>query len=387
MPASVRVEATCTRDPFRGIETGWDRLAGGTPFCQLDWYRNWWEHYGSPNASRILTVWREDDCIGIVPFYVQAAAPWGRILRLMGSGDICSDHQSILCSPEDAQVVGVAVANWLVDSVCRTASDKLQANSIQARTKECWNLIELDGLNPRDSAFAAAIDQLGKNHFVVHDRSTLHTWRIDLPDSMESYLSMLSKPCRRKVRSALQRFADGECRACYAESEADFLRSWDRLVDLHQRRRNSLGESGCFARPKFKESLFATAKAFHEADRLDFVTVLIGDRPVAAELCFRGSRTTYAYQIGIDPDALKDNPGWLVNTASIARAIELGQTGFDLCRGDAAYKHHLGARPTTCRSLRLVPPRLRSQAWDAAWCTGSALKRWYQTSIAKEAVV
>ena len=86
---------------------------------------------------------------------------------------------------------------------------------------------------------------------------------------------------------------------------------------------------------------------------LDLVCVTIAKRPVAIEICFRGEPTTFAYQVGIEPDSLRENPGWLANTASIQRAISLQQTGFDLCRGDEQYKRHLvRASKAVCRDPR-----------------------------------
>jgi CelD/BcsL family acetyltransferase involved in cellulose biosynthesis len=67
-----------------------------------------------------------------------------------------------------------------------------------------------------------------------------------------------------------------------------------------------------------------------------------------------------------------------VNAASIRRAIELGLTSFDLCRGDAEYKRQLGAAPTVCKKLRIVPPRLRSRFLNTAMTTGAAVKHWCQ---------
>ena len=69
---------------------------------------------------------------------------------------------------------------------------------------------------------------------------------------------------------------------------------------------------------------------------------------------------------------------FLINNAgrSIRRAIESGLTNFDLCRGDAEYKRHLGAAPTVCKKLRIVPPRLRSQVLNLAMTTGAAMKNW-----------
>ena len=143
-----------------------------------------------------------------------------------------------------------------------------------------------------------------------------------------------------------------------ANNEATFESNWSNFTSLHQRRRQSLGQSGCFSNATFTRFLYDVAKHFHQAGLLDLVCISVDNRPIAAEICFRDRASSFAYQIGIDPDALEHNPGWLVNTASIRNAIELGLSSFDLCRGDAEYKRQLGATPTVCKKLRIVPPRL-----------------------------
>ena len=111
------------------------------------------------------------------------------------------------------------------------------------------------------------------------------------------------------------------------------------------------------------------------------VCVKHAGRPIASEICFRSPLGTYAYQIGIDPDSLKQNPGWLVNAASIRLAIQQGLSYFDFCRGDFDYKRQMGAKPVVCRRLRMVPPRLRSQVLNAVITNGTAVKNWCQTTF------
>lgn len=244
-----------------------------------------------------------------------------------------------------------------------------------------WDLIELDGLTAEGASIGPFLQQLESRGFHCHRRVAANTWRIALPPTMEQYVQTLSKPSRRKMRTALKRLASSECEATFATTEADFDRLWPALVQLHERRRHTLGERECFSCDDFSRFLRTAAQAFRRAGALDLVCVSLAGTPVATELCFRGESTTFAYQTGVNPDALRENPGWLVNAASIQRAIELGQRAFDLCRGDNDYKRHMGAEPAPCLRIRAVPPRLRSQLWDAALVTQTTVKEWLKAGL------
>ena len=324
-----------------------------------------------------MTVHDAQQCVGIAPFFIDRSLTYGRVVQFLGSGEVASDQLSILSLPERCQEVGAAVANWFAAQYgqCKSAYGDCDClgHSI--------DLLQLDGVDGSCPTFEAFTIQLEHFHFAIHDQSTVHTWRIDLPPSMDAYLAMLSKPSRRKVREALKRFATATFSVDLGESERSFNENWSKLTNLHQRRRQSLGECGCFTSTAFSQFLREVARQFHQMGRLDLACISSPSGPIAAEICFRDCKSSFAYQIGIEPDALVHNPGWLVNTASIQHAIDLGLSSFDLCRGDSEYKRHLGASPKICRKLRIVPPCLRSQFLNTAIATGSAVKHFCQDML------
>jgi CelD/BcsL family acetyltransferase involved in cellulose biosynthesis len=67
--------------------------------------------------------------------------------------------------------------------------------------------------------------------------------------------------------------------------------------------------------------------------------------PAAAEYHFADQATTYAYQGGVDPDRLADEPGRLSTILFLRAAIEQGHRRVDFLRGDEAYKAHWRAEP------------------------------------------
>jgi CelD/BcsL family acetyltransferase involved in cellulose biosynthesis len=148
------------------------------------------------------------------------------------------------------------------------------------------------------------------------------------------------------------------------------------LTDLHQRRRRSLAEAGRFASPRFTAFHRAVAGPLLAAGRLRLHWLERAGRPIAAEYHLAGGAVIYAYQAGVDPDALEHEPGSLITLAVLRRAMDEGYREFDFLRGDEPYKAHWRAEPCAGVELRLVAPRPLAQLRHGLWLAGSGVKRW-----------
>ena len=90
-------------EPYRGA---WDRLADGVVFRGWTWLSTWWRHYGEGRAERSLEVFlafdgddaSPDAVRAILPAYLESTWTQGRVLRLLGDGEVCSDHLGLLAA-------------------------------------------------------------------------------------------------------------------------------------------------------------------------------------------------------------------------------------------------------------------------------------------------
>lgn len=365
---TVNVHRSCSE--LESLQPVWNGLANGVPFRQWEWTHSWWRHFQDKNTLFVLSVTDGEQCIGIAPFYVcQETA--GSVLRMIGDDLACSDHLSLLSLPNNANRVAASLAEWLSLEQEKRSGD---------RSGPDWDMMQLEGLDGSCPAMSAFLEAVTERGFLVRQSSTINTWRLSLPPSMDEYLAMLAKKYRQRVRNSLRRLA-ADCEATIVREGNEFDERWEQLIELHARRRNSLGDSGSFAELQFSNFLRDATAAFREKGKIELACIRTDDKPIAIELCFLGDSTTFAYQVGIDPDSLKQSPGWLVNTAAVQSAIGRGQAGLDWCRGDEDYKRRLGAVPSPCLNYRIVPPRLRSQLWDAALVGKSTVKDWVKTGL------
>lgn len=345
----VRARAITSGEELATMAEAWNALAGEIPFRRHEWLEPWWRHFAG-RGDRLLTLAAYDgdgELIGLAPWY-RHASPWeGRVLRFLGSGDVCSDYVGLLAKPGWEDVVVDRLARWVIDNNVRV-----------------WDAIQLEGApadDPLIERFTIRLVQCGAK---VSSGPPLQSWRIPLPGTWEEYVQRLSKSRRERVRQICRRqFATGRVTVRRTRDRAELERDFDVLVGLHQKRRGTLQQSGCFASAQFTAFLCEAAGQFLDTGRLALQITSIDDCPVAAEIDFLGGDTVYYYQSGIDPEREEERPGWLGTIASVQHAIEEDYRFFDLMRGDEPYKQQWRAEPRRLTDIRLAAPTARGHAY------------------------
>jgi CelD/BcsL family acetyltransferase involved in cellulose biosynthesis len=285
----------------------------------------------------------------------------GRTLRLLGDGDVCSEQLGLLADSAFADAAAEAIAEYLVD-----ASD--------------WDLADFVAVDDSDKPTARLMAALGERRCHATRQPGDRTWAIDLPATWEDFLALQSKSHRKQLRQLERRVIDGaRTRWRLVEDASDFDRAWAILVDLHQRRRKSLGEPGCFSSPTWAAFHRDVARRLLDEGRLRLSWLELDGAPIAAEYHLAGRDATSAYQGGVDPDRLAEEPGRISTICSIRRALAEGHSQFDFLRGDEPYKVHWRATPRTVWRWQAAAPRtlpmLRKQAVAAAHRVGRVGRR------------
>jgi CelD/BcsL family acetyltransferase involved in cellulose biosynthesis len=152
--------------------------------------------------------------------------------------------------------------------------------------------------------------------------------------------------------------------------------AWGVLVDLHQRRRQGLGEPGCFASQAFHDFHREVAERLLERGQLRMSWLELDGMPAAAEYHLADGAATYAYQGGVDPDRLDEEPGRLSMILCLRQAIEERHQRLDFLRGDEPYKAHWRATPRAMWNYRVVPDRRLARLRGRAWSVADTLGDW-----------
>jgi CelD/BcsL family acetyltransferase involved in cellulose biosynthesis len=404
-PATTRVVRFRRLDRLAPLAADWDRLARGVPFRSWAWLSTWWRHYGpgpgrggAAPSARLFVLGVFDPAgrlLGVAPWYAESSPSQGRVLRFLGSGEVCSDYLSVLCEPQAEDRVAAALADWLTrahraesagcpgcPSANAVPSTGGQAARATRRHPDHWDLLVLAGVDARDAAVGRLAEQLKMRGNTVHRRAGPNCWRVRLPARWEQYLAGLSKDHRKQVRRTERMlFASGRVVEHRVERLEDLPRAWDVLVGLHQRRWQSLGQPGCFASSRFAAFHREVMPWLLRGGQLRLDWLALDGRPVAAEYQLAGSGVVYAYQAGVSPDALRYSPGRLSTITMLRRAIEEGCRAVDFLRGDEPYKAHWRAEPRASVEFRVVAARAAAQLRHGIWRAGTAVKDWIKSGL------
>ncbi len=373
----MRVRCLTTLKKLAPYADDWERLAEGMPFRSWTWLQHWWRHYGlgDNDAARqrlaVLCVFDARALVGIAPWYYEYSAIRGRTLRPLGSGEVCSDYLGVLCQPGREGAVAGTLADYLVTNAQDDDPDALH-----------WDLLQLDGIDAEDHVISLLTHCLAISGCSVHRRAGMNCWRLELPADWDAYVASLGKNLRRDARRLERDLLETNRAVMHTVERLDELpRAMDVLVDLHQRRRKMLGENGCFSSERFLGFYRDVVPDLLRGGRLHFHWLELDGKPVAAEFQLAGGGVLYAYQAGVDPKAMKHQPGKLLMLSVLRRAIDGGYRAFDFLRGDEPYKARFGARPRPSVEYRVAPSKTVAQIRHNLWLAGSNVKEWVKKGI------
>ncbi len=373
----MRVYCFTSLDELTPYADDWERLAAGLPFRGWAWLSNWWRQYGPQNDAEALRqrlatlcVFDNDEAlIGIAPWYLDCSPIRGRVLRPLGSGEVCSEYLGILCHPGREEAVVESLADFLMQHALDADPDALR-----------WDLLDLDSIDADDREVAALVAHLSGGGCLAHRRPGMDCWRLELPGDWDRYMELLGKKRRRAVRHVEKGPLDTDRVALHRVERIEELSvAMEVLVDLHQRRRTALGEAGCFASARFLAFYRQVVPELLRRGQLQFYWLELDGKPVAAEILVVGNGVVYSYQAGIDPAAIEQQPGNMLNVAILRQAIADGCRALDFLRGDEPYKARLGAEPRPTLRFRVAPPRPVARLRHNLWVAGRSVRNWMRT--------
>jgi CelD/BcsL family acetyltransferase involved in cellulose biosynthesis len=375
----MRVYCLTSLDELMPYADDWDRLAAGLPFRGWSWLSNWWRHYGPQGdadtlRTRLATLCvfdNDDTLVGIAPWYLDCSAMRGRVLRPLGSGEVCSEYLGILCHPGREEAIVESLADFLVQNAFDGDPGAMR-----------WDLLDLDGIDAEDRDVSALVDHLSASDCLVHRRQGMSCWRLELPTNWETYVASLGKYLRRDIRRFERNLFDTDRTVLHRVQRIEELpEAMDIFLDLHQRRRRALGEAGCFASARFLGFYRDVVPDLLRHGQLDLCWMELDGRPVAAEFQLIGNGILYQYQSGMDPDAMEHRPGKMINAAILRQAIAGGCRAFDFLRGDEPYKASFAAKPRPTVRFRVAPRRPAARLRHNLWVAGRNVKDWMKTMM------
>ena len=330
-PVSISPKLTTitTIDQFGSLRGDWDQLTS-EPLRSFAWNFAWWKNFQHLGQLNLYVLEVEGRVVGIAPLFLDR---WGgqKRLRFIGSGKTCTDYATLI------------------------VADRWRERFIEEITTEVAGLtamLELEGVTgefPHDSL----AEQFG-NRFWRYNIELEPTWFLQLPQEWTDFVAGSKKSLRRKIKKAEKRIASDEFEVRSTLDDLPLEEGWDLLVELHRIRFESKGESGAFDDDHFTNFLHDAVVDLNDNDQVEIIVAYHEGEPMGAHLILLGPSGPQLYQAGIQVAKSKFEPGHLLITFAVRRAIERGHKAFDFLRGNQPYKPYWGAVPRRLQNVRFV---------------------------------
>jgi CelD/BcsL family acetyltransferase involved in cellulose biosynthesis len=264
----------------------------------------------------------------------------------------------------------MAVADWLA---------QVDAGQLPGPS---WLRLELENVLADDPAWNALASQLEARGFAIARSPANDCWRLELGQEWEAYKGELSKNHRKQIRLADQNvFEVGRATLRTATDSASLERGWKLLVDLHQRRWESLGQPGCFSSLQYTSFHRAALERLLAARLLRLQWLELDGRPISVEYQLQSAGVLYGYQSGLEPEALEEQPGNLSKIATFRQALEEGFTAIDYLRGSEEYKRRWRFEPRAAIDLHVLSRRGAARLHNSVWQAGGRAKSWIKRGL------
>lgn len=336
----IQTTQICSLGELAGHLDAWRDLPAAAPMRSPEWYFSWLKHYATTDDELCMLVFHESDgsLVGLAPLYIERTNG-NATIRLLGSGDACTNHTTWLAVPGWETQVGIEVAQFLIDY----ESD--------------WDSLHFEWVDDDDIAINTTVACLEDSGYLLRKWPQSNCWKIALPQTWDDYLKMLSTKHRKQCRRIYRKFFEsGQVEVHKVRSEKDLRKGFNILLQLHAARWGDPAKpEGVFSNQKFRSFHETVARELLKKDQLHLFWLEYEGTPIAVEYQFVGRNTVYAYQAGMDPAFGKLRPGKLSILSSIKYAIAKGCHSLDLSRGDELYKVHYRATPTPCHDIFIWP--------------------------------
>lgn len=295
-----------------GSQLKWDCL-----FMLPPWLGVWCPFFGRSAEPRLYIARHNDAIPGIVPLLTN-----GRTARLISDSDLI-DYSDFIVSPSMER----DFFSTLFDHFRRKDIDRFEISRIR-----------------EDST---AVSYLRRHSAALGCRISCKPvdllYEMELPDTWEGYLTLLSGKERHETRRKLRRLESaGNIGVRVIEHKKDVSDAMDTFTALFranriEKARFMTGDVELFFRRLAVEmAAFGLLKLFF----LD-----LDNTPVAAAMCFDYQSTFYLYNNGYDQRFDHLSVGLMSKVLSIRESIALGRKKYNFLRGSETYKGHLGGRP------------------------------------------
>jgi len=323
------IDTDIKREDFNDLQYCWlnlkDQLNWSSIFVLPNWMKVWWQEFGSGYEILLGSIRQNEQVIGIFPLKIKDS-----VATFIGSPDLC-DYMDFIVAPDKEDVFFTTILR-----------DFNQFNIKEFQLGRC---------RPESTVMRYLLPMAEQLGYVVKSDQTDVSLELELPQTWEDYLKVLSRKQRHEVRRKLRRLEEAgdvnyRCVQVVDELE-DNLNVFLRLFSY------SHEEKARFMTVR-KESFFKSiTRSMAEIGLLHFGIVEFNQMIVAMIMLFNYSDTVYLYNSAYDPEFDSLSVGILSKVLCLKQSIESGRKKWDFLQGGEAYKYRIGGEEIPLYQCRI----------------------------------
>lgn len=308
-------------------DTLFEKQAGvANPFCAPEWVETWYRHFTESSDRRLLVVHRNDELIGVAPFYRERAkvgrAGVATRLRLVGAGQGGSllELPQVLAAPGHSREVLRAV----VAATIKLPGPSVDWAEITVTADQGWFEPEWSYSTGEPVAFYRP--QLARASVVL-----------PLAGDWEATRSGLKRNLKESLRRSRNRLTkDG--RPWSIETLGDDLdeTAVEMLLALHRKRSRhdaSVVHNDAYAAPCHQAFLREVLPKLGRRGRAALVALHLDGKMVAVQLALFAPGVAYLHSSGVDPDAWSLGPVTFLQEHVVKEASQRGDNWVNFSPG------------------------------------------------------
>ena len=352
-PTLLKVKKIETIQDFQNVRKDWKRLLSisriDNIFLTWEWLFSWWEAYSKGKELIILLLHEDnDDLIGIAPFYITYERSLGipiRVLRLVGSEEVCSEYLDVIAKKNKTNEVTKAIALFLKDHIE-------------------WDILHLLDVSEHCIINDVLREMEEESNIICTDTIKTTNPFISLPENEDIFMASLGHHKRSNIKRREKKLAKEHGFSIFKVDQMKNLGGAFRdFVALHQKLWESRGYPGMFKRQAFLRFHEAIAERFLENNWLRLYFLYISGKPVASLYGFQNGDKFYYYQSGFDPDWRVYGVGTILVNYTIKEAISSKLKEYDFLRGEAEYKFDFTSTIRHTREILITKDTYKSNLY------------------------
>jgi CelD/BcsL family acetyltransferase involved in cellulose biosynthesis len=305
------------------LKTTWSALLERCPhsiFSTWEWVSIWWKHFGRGKKLILLIAEEDNRVVGIAPLMYSVSTMLGaKRGKIEFVGTPHSDYNNFIIAEQKEQFLKLLI-------------------EYLKRLPEKWDLVDLIDI-PQDSECLPFLKTVSSSI-----KPTENCPYLPLPNSFDVFMETLSYKKRKYVRRGLRKL-ESSFKVDFVDcSEIQhYFEGMNCLFELHQKKWESIGQSGVFSDQAVRDFHLEIAETFSREKRLSLNVLALSGIPVAVEYGFKCNFRYYAYLPGVDPEYSKFSVGNMLFILIVKKLIQEHFTVYDFLRGSEEYKDYWSA--------------------------------------------